>query len=244
MDLKPSGQTALVTGGAGGIGGAIVEALAEEGCNVAFCSRSEESVARRRESLLKYPVTVIGRALNVLDGNAIDNWLAELGSVDIFIPTVSAISADIEETLSTDIETTILWTEKIIPYLRQSSHGAITYIGSLGTQFAMPTNKAYGLAKAGMVHYMKSLSRELASQGTRVNLVSPGYIEIEGGTWSNWRKSHSEIYQAAVKNNPFGRLGTGEEIGKVVAFISSPVASFVSGADWFVDGATSLNCLA
>lgn len=52
MDLKPSGQTALVTGGAGGIGGAIVEALAEEGCNVAFCSRSEESVARRRESLL------------------------------------------------------------------------------------------------------------------------------------------------------------------------------------------------
>jgi len=242
VDLGLNGLTALVTGGAGGIGGAIVDALAREGCNVAFCSRSEESVARKVQSLSCHPVRASGRALDALEPDGIDDWLAELGRIDIFVPTVSAIAPDLDATIAADIRATIMWTDRVLPYLRQSEHAAITYIGSLGTRFAMPSNKAYGMAKAGMAHYMQSLSRELAPEGIRVNVVSPGYVEIEGGTWSRWKTSHPAIYQAAVRNNPFGRLGRGDEIGKVAAFISSPAASFVSGADWFVDGASSLNC--
>ena len=101
----------------------------------------------------------------------------------------------------------------------------------------MPSMKPYGIAKAGMAHYRMSLSRELAPDGIRVNTVSPGYIEIQGGTWGRRKLEMPDAYRAAVRNNPLGRLGTGEEIARVIVFISSPAASFVTGADWFVDGA-------
>ena len=241
MNLNLAGLNAVVTGGTSGIGGAIVEALAQEGVNVAFCSRSEQKVQRMLDRLATYPIEAQGRALDVNDTEGFQDWLAELGKVDIFIPNVSAISGDWADALATDIKATIAATEAAIPYLEQSSQGAITYISSVAATFACPGLEAYGAVKAAMAHYMKSLSLSLVDQGIRVNSVAPGEIYVEDGFWGDIEKEDPEGFKEAVERNPMGRMGTPEEVANVAVFISSPAASLVSGAHWVVDGAATTN---
>ena len=241
MNLNLKGLSAVVTGGTSGIGGAIVDVLAQEGVNVAFCSRSEEKVQRMLDKLAAYPVEAQGRALDINDSEGFKDWLAELGKVDILIPNVSAISGDWVDAVATDINATIAATEAAIPYLEQSSQGAITYISSVAATFACPGMEAYGAVKAAMAHYMKSLSLSLVDQGIRVNAVAPGEIYVEDGYWGDIEKQDPEAFQEAVERNPMKRMGTPEEVANVAVFLSSPAASLVSGAHWVVDGAATMH---
>ncbi len=76
----------------------------------------------------------------------------------------------------------------------------------------------------------------MASQGIRVNAISPGTIFFDDGFWGNAKRHMPERYDAYLKRNPFGRMGTGEEVANVAAFLCSPAASFVTGANVVVDG--------
>jgi len=177
----------------------------------------------------------------VRDAAGFADWLARLGSLDILVLNVSAISPDWAASIALDIESTVRCCEQALPLLQRSQHAAITYIGSLASSFALPESKAYGAAKAAMVHFMKSLAREHAAAGLRVNTVSPGYTLAKDGFWDRMRSQAPEAYQQALQANPMGRLAEPQEIARVVAFVSSPAASFVSGANWFVDGAATLH---
>lgn len=241
MDLQLAGCTALVTGGSGGIGAAVVRCLAGEGCNVVFCARDQEKVERMLRELERFPVMSIGRALDVRDADAFGDWVSALDALDIFIPNVSAISPDWRESWLTDVQGTVAGVEAVLPHLRRSERAAITYIGSLICGRATPETPGYASSKAALTHYMKSLSVALAPDRIRVNTVSPGVTLVEGGWWDNVRLRSPDVFASVVDAHPMKRMGTGEEIARVVAFISSPAASFVSGANWFVDGGETLH---
>jgi len=235
MNLHLNGLKAVVTGGSAGIGAAIVRVLAEEGCNVCFCARSSSRNAALLESLAHLPGKVTAKTLDVTDKMGLEDWMADVGTFDIFIPNVSAISADWSSSISVDIQATVNATETAIPYVMKSRHGAITYVGSKAGSLAAPRSAAYGAAKAAMAHYMKSLSLRLLPT-TRVNTVSPGDTLVEGGLWSEVRDEDPEAFTRVISRNPMNRLATAEEIARVVAFVSSPAASFVAGSNWYVDG--------
>lgn len=235
MNLHLTGLSAVVTGGSSGIGAAIVRALAEEGCDVAFCARNQAAIDSMLSSVAGLSGKVTARALDVTDSTAFASWLSSLGSFDIFVPNVSALSNSWGRAVKTDIQATVNTTEAAIPFLAKSSHAAITYIGSKASSLAAPQSAAYGAAKAAMAHYMKSLAARLLPN-VRVNVVSPGDTLAEGGLWDKVRLQEPDAFARVVERNPMGRLARPEEIARVVAFISSPAASFVAGANWYVDG--------
>lgn len=189
-------------------------------------------------SLKELPGKVHGKALDVRDQPAFEAWLTSIEKIDILIPNVSAISSEWDASLQVDIQSTVNTTEAAIPYLLKSPHAAITYIGSKAGSLAAPASASYGASKAAMAHYMKSLALRLLP-GIRVNTVSPGDTLSEDGLWDKVRRHEPEKFKLVVQRNPLGRLATPEEIAKVVAFISSPAASFVAGANWYVDGGST-----
>jgi 3-oxoacyl-[acyl-carrier protein] reductase len=235
VDLQLRGRRAVVTGGSLGIGRAICRELAVEGCAVEFCARDPARIAAAEEMLAGLAAPVRGQSVDVTDADAVRRWIGDVGSFDILVANVSALADDWATTIRTDVLGTVALVDAAMPVLRQSRHAAITFIGSKTASYAAPHSPPYGAMKAAMAHYMKSLSGQLAP-GIRVNVVSPGDTLFPGGYWDGVRARDPEAYARTLARNPLGRLGTAEEVARVVAFVSSPVASFVAGANWYVDG--------
>ena len=245
MDLGLKNMNALVTGSTAGIGAAIAETLAGEGCNVAICSRNQDKVDAMLARLEPLPGRAIGHALDVSDRDAFQPWVdqvvAEFGGLDIFVPNVSALSRDWGEMVNTDILGTVSEVEIVQPHLVESGQGSIVYISSIAGLVGVPPLAAYGAAKAAMSHYMKSLSMKLVKRGVRVNAVAPGDILFPGGVWDRVQQNDPEEFKRVLKRNPMGRLGTPQEIANTVAFLASPAASFITGSQVVADGGNTLH---
>jgi len=232
MDLQLAGLRAVVTGGSAGIGAATVRALAAEGCDVVFCARRPAPIQATLHALAGLPGKVSAQGLDVTDSATFQLWLQGLGSFDMFIANVSALSADRGATLRTDVQATVACREAAMPHLQASAHGALTYIGSKAGSLAAPDSAAYGAARAAMAHFMKSLAVR-ALPRVRVNTVSPGDTLFDGGLWDRVRQEEPAAFERVLLRNPLQRLATAAEVARVVAFISSPSAGFAA------DGSTA-----
>ena len=242
-----AGRRAIVTGGTRSIGRAIAERFAEEGCAVAICARDARRLDEAVTALKQRGVAATGAALDVADGAKLKAWIAtaagELGGLDILVANVSALAegssaADFKRAFEVDLLGTVNAVEAALPYLEQSDSGAIVAIDSIsGVEDYGFGEVAYGASKAALLFYMKSLANHLAPKGIRANVVSPGTIYCKGGVWHQTEQNDPLAFQKALAANPMRRMGTPEEIANVVAFVASPRASFMAGANVVVDGA-------
>jgi 3-oxoacyl-[acyl-carrier protein] reductase len=246
MDLQLRGRRALVTGGTKGIGRACVDLFADEGADVAFCARTVPDVIATAKAVRDKGVRAFGRAFDVADGPALKAWVVDaaeaLGGLDAVVANVSALSiGDEEENWKAEIEVDIMHTVRVVhaalPYLEQSDAASITTISSVSGREVDIAAGAYGVAKAAVVHYAQGLAYHLAPKGIRANTVSPGNTYFEGGFWHNAEQNMPDLYNMVLAMNPTGRMGTPEECAAAVVFLSSPVASRITGTNLVVDGA-------
>ena len=246
MDLGLQGRKALITGSTKGIGRAIADLLADEGCNVAVCARNKREVSAAVEAITTMGVKATGRALDVGDGVALTSWVAdaarELGGLDVLVANVSALAIDgTEESWRKGFEIDMMHTVRAVdaamPYLEQSDSASIVIISSVsGVEIDFAAGP-YGVFKAALINYAKGLSCQLAAKGIRVNTVSPGNTYFEGGVWHQIEQNVPKLFKQSLSLNKSGRMATPQEVATAVVFLASPTATFITGTNLMVDGA-------
>src|SRR5215210_7700545 len=169
----------------------------------------------------------------------------ELGGVDALVCNVSALvvgdSAETwEKTFRTDMMHTVNAVAAALPLLEKSSSASIALISSVSGFEVDFAAGSYGAIKAALIHYAKGLSRQLVGKGIRVNCVSPGNTYFDGGIWQNIEKNMPDLFASTLKINPTGKFGTPAEVAHGVVFLSSPVASRISGTNLTIDGALTV----
>jgi 3-oxoacyl-[acyl-carrier protein] reductase len=244
MDLGLRGKKAIVTGATKGIGRAIVELLAHEGVDIGLCSRTSEEVEEAVRSLKARGVNAVGDAVNVRKTEGYADWLRravdELGGCDIFVPNVSAAGGmDSEKNWVKNFEVDVMHSvrgcEVLMPHLEKSGQGSVVFLASTNALETFAAPMALNAMKAALIQYCRTLANSVAVRGVRVNAVSPGPIYFQGGAWELIQGTQPKFYDWAIKQIPSRRMGTPDEVARVVAFMASPAAGWLSGTNLLAD---------
>jgi NAD(P)-dependent dehydrogenase (short-subunit alcohol dehydrogenase family) len=246
MDLGLTGKKAIITGASRGIGRAIAERLARAGCDLALCARRAGPLEAAASALKRQGVRVFTEALDVRDGAGLARWVgaadAALGGIDIAVANTSGLAEGVSpEAFRTAFEVDFMHTVNlataVVPIMERARSGAIIAIASIsGVEDYGYEESAYGSMKAALLYYMKSLANHLAPKGIRANVVSPGTTYAKDGPWGHVERTQPKLFRQAIARNPTGRMAKPEEIAEAAAFLASPAASFVIGANLVVDG--------
>jgi 3-oxoacyl-[acyl-carrier protein] reductase len=249
VDLKLKGRKALVTGASKGIGFCIAQTFASEGVDVGICARTAGDVDKAVTSLRAKGVNAIGDAVDVTDGDGYVAWLdsaaERLGGLDIFVHNVTASPSTPglpgwELAYRTDILAAVRGVETVTKHLRKSPGAAIIFIASISGVMSKvlpaPGAYAYGASKAALISYGAMISKDLAKEGIRVNMVSPGPIYFSGGPWDRVKARAPQMFSAAQESCVIGRLGEPQDIANAVVFLASPLSGFTVGQNLHVDG--------
>lgn len=255
MNLELNDKIALVTGSSRGLGLASALALAAEGCAVTLCARGAERLEEAAAEVRAASGAADGVLAVVADlatpagiETAVEQTVGRFGGLDILVNNIGlARGADLlgtsdeewQEAFDQTLYPAIRASRLAVPHMRARGGGVILMIASI---FGRETGgrMTYNAVKAAEISLAKSLAQQLARYNIRVNSVAPGSILFPGGSWWKRRQQDPEGIADFVRRElPFGRFGTPEEIGQVVAFLASSRASWIAGASIVVDGCQS-----
>jgi NAD(P)-dependent dehydrogenase (short-subunit alcohol dehydrogenase family) len=237
----------VVTGGTKGIGLAIAKEFTRKGATLAICSRSLESVERAREELSALSSSVVlGMAVNVMNVAEIKSFFdkieLEFGGVDILVnnsgvqdpkPSLEITEDVWDKIIETNLKGTFFCSQFAARHMIKKGGGSIINLGSVQSIYVADGQAPYAATKAAIVQLTRSLGKEWANAGIRVNCVAPGSIPTD---INREYYSHPENLERTLKRIPLGRQGQPEEIARVVLFLASEDASYITGQTIYVDG--------
>ena len=228
-----AGRVALVTGGSRGIGAAIAAALAQAGYRVAATSRSG-----------KAPDGVLPVVCDVTDSESVDHAFTtveeQLGPVEVLVANAGVTRDGLlarmkEDDFTSVVDTNLTGTYRVVRRaargMTRARFGRIVAISSVVGLLGSAGQVNYAASKSGLVGMARSITRELGARGVTANVVAPGYIDTE--MTQQLSEDLQDSYRKAI---PTGRFADPEEVARVVAFVASDDAAYISGAVIPVDG--------
>jgi 2-dehydro-3-deoxy-L-rhamnonate dehydrogenase (NAD+) len=236
-----AGQTAIVTGGAAGIGLAVAARITAEGGRVALWDRDS---ARLEEARLAIGAADI-RALDIADPEAVaraaEASAAALGGTDILVcsagitgpntPLADYPVADWQQVINVNLNGLFYCNKFVVPQMQASGYGRIVNIASVAGKEGNPNASAYSTSKAGVIGLTKSLGKELAKTEIRVNCVTPAAVRT--AIFAQMSQAHIDFMLSKI---PIGRFGEIAEVTSLVCWLASREASFSTGAVFDVSG--------
>ena len=246
MDLGLKGRRAVILGGSRGIGFFTAQLMAREGASVAICARNADGVTEATKALESCGEgEVFGAAVDLTDGEATRAFVRDaadaLGGLDILIHNASGFDSSGDEdgwlrSFQVDMMAGVLAVEEALPLLKASDAASITFIGSMASKFFFGRRSSYGPAKAAMRAYANELAQSFGKDGIRANAISPGAVYFPGGSWDKVKQAQPDFYAKVEKKIPLGRLGTAEEIARIIAFVASPAGLWINATHIAADG--------
>ncbi|MBT2507011.1 SDR family oxidoreductase [Streptomyces sp. ISL-98] len=240
------GRRVVVTGGSRGLGEHVVRLLLSEGARVATCARKAEPLEALRSSL-DSPDALFTQSLDVSVPELLERFVEEAASALDGLDGVVAcaggargrgITEASAEDWSATWEMNVGHVARLVatstPYLRAAGGGSIVVVASVSGWKPAPQAQ-YGAAKAAQIHMVSSLARELATDGIRVNAVSPGSMLIPGKRWDRMRQEDTPAFDRFRAEFPGRELVKPEEVADVIAFLLSDQSRGVTGVNLPVD---------
>ncbi|MBC7464170.1 MAG: SDR family oxidoreductase [Actinobacteria bacterium] len=245
--MKLANEHILVTGGAAGIGAALVLDAAQEGASVSFCDINVEGGRAYEKELLAKGLSVFFTQADVSNFDNVSSAHAKMvekfgavtgvannAGVNAYFDPVTMTDEEWNSFFGVDLKSVWHTAKCVLPAMRAAQKGAIVNIASIHARMTFPGYFPYAAAKSGVIGLTRNLALDEGKYGIRVNAVSPGYTLTP--LLQSWFEQEPAQQAAAMKVQPLGRMAQTSEIAKVVTFLLSADASFVNGADWIVDG--------
>lgn len=247
--IRLDGETALITGGATGLGFGMAQCFVAAGARVVLVGRREAELRRaaatlegravyvahdvtelkRADELVQAAEKAVGAPLSILVNNA---------GIHLKKPAVDTTTEEFQSVLQTHVLAAHALTRAVLPGMLARRHGNILFTASMAALFGIPLVVAYSAAKSAHLGMVRTLSAEVASRGVRVNAIAPGWIDSE-----MMRKSFNNDParpKKILERTPMGCFGQAEDVGWAAVYLCSPAAKFVTGVVLPVDGGVSV----
>ncbi len=246
MAGKLEGKIALITGGSSGIGLATAQEFVKQGAYVYITGRRKAELDKAVKAIGEKHVTAVQADASKLPDldRLIDKIKAEKGRLDVvfanagggeFAPLGAITEEHYDKTFNTNVKGLLFTVQKALPLIPDG--GSIILNASIVSQKGVPAFSVYSATKAAVRSFARSWTQDLKDRKIRVNAISPGPIDtpiLDGlGRTEEERKGIKNQFASIV---PLGRMGQPEEIAKAAVFLGSEDASFIAGAELFVDG--------
>jgi NAD(P)-dependent dehydrogenase (short-subunit alcohol dehydrogenase family) len=242
--MKLTGHHIFVTGGAKGIGEAIVRDCLAEGAKVSFVdidvSGGEKLASELGKSVKFIEASVASFAqLSKAFSEAVSTFgeitgVVNNAGVNSHADPVTMTDQEWEDFFAVDMKPVWLTAKLALPAMRKAGKGSIVNIGSIHGKLTYPGFFPYGAAKSAVLGLTRNLALDEGKHEIRVNTVSPGYILTD--LTKGWLGAEAGRTERANSIQPLGRMGQPNEVAKVVTFLLSDKATYISGSDWAVDG--------
>jgi 2-keto-3-deoxy-L-fuconate dehydrogenase len=246
--LSLSGKTAIITGGASGIGLAIAKLFHAQGATVHILELNEEQA---KTEASKMGTRAYAYGVNVTDQAQVKNIvesIAQIGPIDILVNNAgighvgtaeTTTEEDFDRVMNVNVKGTYNCIHATIPFMLKESKGVILNMCSVVGSVGIPDRFAYSTSKGAILSMTMSVAKDYVKKGIRCNCVSPGRVHtpfVDGYLAKNYPGQEKEMYDKLAATQPIGRMATPEEVANLALFLCSEEGSFITGSDYPIDG--------